>query len=119
MKVAQLAALVIGVTLSLSALAGSFTTARAQGATADYPTGYGRTTSVVNAPSTDALDSLTPAQRLAYLVGLRFAPVGGGPSAGSNVGFRKQTQYRPAGGSGERRPQYVLTNRSSVRPVGR
>ncbi len=118
MKVAQLAALVIGVTLSLSVFAGSLTTARAQGATADYPTGYGRTMSVVNAPSTDALDTLTPTQRLAYLVGLRFAPVGGS-SVGSGVRFHKQTQYRPAGGSGERRLQSALTNRSSVRPVGR
>ncbi len=119
MKVAQLAALVIGVTLSLSVVSGSFTSAGAQGATADYPTGYGRTMSVVSAPSTDGLESLTPSQRLAYLVGLRFAPVGGRSAAGSKAGFQKQTQYRPAGGSGERRLQLILTNRSSVRPVGR
>lgn len=119
MKVAQLAALVIGVTLSLSALAGALAPVSAQGATADYPTGYGRTMSVVNAPSTDALASLSPAQQLAYLVGLRFAPAGGGSSAGSKAGFQNQSKYRPAGGSGERRPSYVLTNRSSVRPVGR
>lgn len=119
MKVAQLAALVIGVTLSLSVLAGTLTPANAQGATADYPTGYGRTMSVVSAPSTDALESLTPSQRLAYLVGLRFAPVGGAFAAGSKAGFQKHSQYRPAGGSGERRLPLILTNRNSVRPVGR
>lgn len=116
MKVAQPAALVIGVSLALSALAGSLSQARAQGATADYPTGYGRTMSVVNAPSADGLGSLTPSQQLAVLVGLRFAPSAPGSSLRASS---KYTQYRPAGGSGERRLQSILTNRSSVRPVGR
>lgn len=115
MKAAQLSALVLGVSLALAALAASATTASAQ-ASSDYPTGYGRTMSVVGAPTTDGLSSLTPSQQLAWLVGLRFAPANGGSSVRASA---KYGQYRPAGGSGERRQPLILTNRSSVRPVGR
>ena len=119
MKVARLAPLAHALALSLVASLAAHSIASAQ-ATSDTPSGYGRTQTVSAPLLPDLSSSLTPSQRLAYLMA-QGIEAGGTRFRGwmSNSRQYAAPQFRSAGRSGERGSLQRSTSRKSARPVGR
>lgn len=119
MKVARLAPLAHALALSLVASLAAHSIASAQAAS-DTPSGYGRTQTVSTPLLPDLSSSLTPSQRLAFLMA-QGAEAGGARLSGwwrSNRQYASP-QFRSAGRSGERGSLQRSTSRRSARPVGR
>ncbi len=119
MKVARLAPLALALTFTLVATLTAHSIASAQ-ATSDTPSGYGRTQTVSAPLLPDLSSSLTPSQRLAYLMA-QGVEAGGARISGWWRAPRQQasSQFRSAGRSGERGSLLHSSGRKSARPVGR
>lgn len=119
MKVAHAVSCLALILAAVCILASAPGAAHAQ-ATSDTPTGYGRTTSIVQPATTDVGGSLDPVQRFTLALAQRFAAGRGYAGAGASSVKRNGFAWSSSAvRSGERGSKLHSAGFASARAVGR